>query len=176
MGAEQADRADVGVADDRCPAQVEHAAGEPVGVQGWLGGVFESASGQADESQAGIPGEDAFLKEAIGQLEVDIRSEVFQVKPAGDPGPPKPQPMRIGVGREPPTQDVPDHGRPAGPGITPRPHRGLVNHLIIGGQVEPFAPADMIDQRLLHWGQSPAGHLSDHTGTLISAARGGIAS
>ena len=147
----------LGVADDPCPAQVEHAAGEPVGVQGWLGGVFELASGQADGSQAGIPGEDAFLQEAICQLKVDIRGEVLQVKPAGDPGPPKPQPMRIGVGREPPTQDVADHGRPAGPGITPRPHRGLINRLIIGGQVEPFPAADVLDQRLLHRGQSPAG-------------------
>ena len=176
VGAEQADRAVVGVADDRCPAQDQHAAGEPGGVQGWLGGVFELASGQADEGQAGIPGEDAFLQEAIGQLEVDIRGEVFQVKPTGDPGPPKPQPMRIRVGREPPTQDVADHGRPAGPGITPRPHRGLINHLILGGQVEPFPAADVLDQRLLHRGQSPAGHLSDHTGTLISVARSGIAS
>ena len=54
--------------------RIEHAAGEPVGVQGWLGGVFELASGQADGSQAGIPGEDAFLQEAIFQLEVDIRA------------------------------------------------------------------------------------------------------
>ena len=108
--------------------------------------MLEPASVQADEGHAGVPGEDAFLQEAIGQLEVDIRGEVFQVKPARDPSPPKPQPMWIGVGREPPTQDVPDHGSPAGPGITPRPHRGLVNHLIADGQVEPFSPADVLDQ------------------------------
>ncbi len=81
----------------------------------------------------GILGEDAFLQEAIGQLEVDIRGEIFKVNPPRDPGSPKPQPMWIGVGREPPTQDVPDHSRPAGPGLTPRPHRSLVNHLMIGG-------------------------------------------
>jgi hypothetical protein len=34
--------------------------------------------------------------------------------------------MRIEVGHEPPAQDVADHGCPAGPGITPRPHRGLI--------------------------------------------------
>ena len=158
----------LGVADDSCPVQAEHAAGEPGGIQRWLGGVFELASGQADGSQAGIAGEDAFLQEAIAQLKVDIRGEVFQVKPAGDPGPPKPQPMRIRIGREPPTQDVADHARPAGPGITPRPHRGLINRLIIGGQVEPFPAADVLDQRLLHRGQSPPGHLSDHKGTLRS--------
>ena len=79
--------------------------------------MFELASGQDDSSQAGIPGEDAFLEEAIGQLKVDIRGEVFQVKPAGDPGPSKPQPMRVRVGREPPAQDVADHGRRACPGI-----------------------------------------------------------
>ena len=157
VGAEQADRAGLGVADDSCPVQVEHAAGEAVGIQGWLGGVFDLASGQADESQAGIPGKDAFLQEAICQLKVDIRGEVFQVKPAGDPGPSKPQPMRIRVGREPPAQDVADHSRPAGPGITPRPHRGLINRLIIGVQVEPFPAANMLDQRPLHRGQSPAG-------------------
>ena len=163
MGTGQADRADLGVADDPCSGQVKHAAGEPDGVQGWLGGVFELASSQADGSQAGTPGKKAFLKEAIFQLEVDFRREILQVKPAGDPGAPKPQPMRIGVGREPPTQDVADHGRPAGPGLTPRPHRGLVNHLIFGGQVEPFPPADVLDQRPLHRGQTPAAHLSDHT-------------
>ena len=107
----------VGVADDSCPAQEEHAAGEADGVQRWLDGVFELASVQGDGSQAGIPGEDAFLQEAICQLKVDIRGEVFQVKPTGDPGPPKPQPMRIRVGREPPAQDVTDHARPAGPGL-----------------------------------------------------------
>ena len=67
------------------------------------------------------------------QLEVDFRSEIRQVKTAGDPGPPKSQPMWIGIGREPPTQDFPDHGRSAGPSLTPRPHRGLVNSLIVGG-------------------------------------------
>ena len=100
--------------------------------------MFDLASGQAEESQAGIPGKNAFLKETVVQLKIDIRGEVFQVKPAGDPGTPEPQPMRVGVGHQPPTQDVADHGRPAGPGITPRPHRSLVNHLIIGGEVEPF--------------------------------------
>ena len=119
--------------------------------------MFDLASGQADASQAGIPGEDAFLQEAICQLKIDIRGEIFQIKPTGDPGPPKPQPMRIGVGREPSAQDVPDHGRPAGPRITPRPHRGLVNRLVIGGQVEPFPAADVLDQRLLHRGQPPQG-------------------
>jgi hypothetical protein len=59
--------------------------------------------------------------------------------------------MRIGVGREPPKQDVPEFCRPAGSGITPRPHLGLVNRLIVGGQVEQFAPADVINQRQFHW-------------------------
>ena len=36
--------------------------------------------------------------------------------------------------------------------LTPRPHRGLINRLIIGGQVEPFPAADVLDQRLLHRG------------------------
>ena len=98
VGAEQADRAGVGMADDPCPVQVEHAAGEPVGVQRWLDWVFDLASGQANGSQVGIPGEDAFLQEAIFQLKVDIRGEVFQIEPTGDPGAPKPQPMRIRVG------------------------------------------------------------------------------
>jgi hypothetical protein len=164
-----------GVADYRCPVQVQHAAGEPGGVHGFLGRVLEAASGQANEGHAGVPGENASLQEAIGQLEVDIRDQAFQVKPTRDPGSPKPQPMWIGVGRKPPTQDVPDHSSPAGPGTTPRPHRGLVNRLI-GGQVKPFALADMIDQRLLYWGQSPAGRLGDHTGTLINVAESGIVS
>jgi hypothetical protein len=34
----------------------------------------------------------------------------------------------------------------------------------------------VLDQRLLHRGRSPAGHLSDHKGTLTSAARSGVAS
>jgi hypothetical protein len=54
--------------------------------------------------------------------------------------------MRIGVSREPPAQDVTYHARPAGPRITPRPHRGLVDHLIVGGQVEPFPVANVLDQ------------------------------
>jgi hypothetical protein len=107
--------------------------------------VLEPTSGQTYERHASVPGEDAFLQEAIGQLEVDIRGEVSQVKTARDSGSPKPQPMWIGIGCEPPTQDVPDYNRPARPGITPRPHRGLVNRLIIAGQVEPFALADVID-------------------------------
>ena len=170
VGAEQADGAALTVADDRCPAQVQHTAGDPGGVHRWFSGVLEPASDQADEGHAGGPGGDAFLQEAIGQLEVDIRDQVFQVKPTRDPGSPKPQPMWIGVDREPPTQDVPDHYSPEGPGITPVPHRGFVNRLIIGGQVKLFAPADVIDQRLLRWGQSLEGRLSDHRGTLINAA------
>ena len=146
VGANQADRAGLGVADDRCPGQDKHAAGEPFGVQGWLGGVLKLASAQADESQAGIPGEEAFLEEAVFQLEADVRSKALQVKPTGDPGPPKPQPMWVRVGREPSTQDVPDHARPAGPGIAPRPHRGLVNLPIVGGQVEPIPPGDVLDE------------------------------
>jgi len=54
--------------------------------------------------------------------------------------------MRIRVGREPATQDVTDHGRPAGPGLPARPHRGHVNRLIIGGQVEPFPAANVLGQ------------------------------
>jgi len=54
--------------------------------------------------------------------------------------------MRIAVGRETPAQDVAYHARPAGPGITPRPHRGLIDHLIISTQVEPFPTANVLDQ------------------------------
>jgi hypothetical protein len=169
-GTAQAGRAPVGAADDSRPLQAKHAAGETLGVQGWLGGVFDLASGQGDGSQVGIPGENAFFQEAVAQFKVDIRGEVFQVKPAGDPGTPKPQPMRLRVGCEPPTQDVPDHSCPAGPRSAPRLHRGLANRLITGGQVEPFPSADMIDQRLLHRGQSLIGHLSDHTRTLDTQA------
>ena len=118
IGAEQADRTGVGMADDPGPAQVEHPAGEPLGVQGWLFGVFELASGQADRSQACIPGEHAFLKKASSQLKADLRREVRHISLA-DPSPPKPQSMRIRVGREPATQDVADHDCPAGPGFTP---------------------------------------------------------
>jgi len=50
------------------------------------------------------------------------------------------------VGRETPAQDVAYHARPAGPGITPRPHRGLIDHLIISTQVEPFPTANVLDQ------------------------------
>ena len=98
VAAGQVDRAGLGVADDRCLVQAERAAGEPFGVQGRLGGVFEVASGQVEVRQAGIPGEEAFLQITISQLKVDIRGEVCQVKPADDPGRPKLQPMRIGVG------------------------------------------------------------------------------
>jgi hypothetical protein len=81
--------------------------------------LFDPASNQTDRSQPGIAGEDSILKEAIGQLQVDICGEVFQIELAGDPRAPKSQPMWIGVGHDPSTQDVPDHGRPAGPDITP---------------------------------------------------------
>ena len=127
--------------------------------------MFDLASGQAEASQVGVLGENAFFQEAVVQFKADIRIEVFQVEPAGDPGPPKPQPMRVRVGQQPPTQDVADHPSAAGPGLTPRPHRGLVNRLITG-QIEQFPPADMIGQRLLHRGQLLIGPLSDHTRTL----------
>jgi hypothetical protein len=133
--------------------------------------MFESAPGQTDECQAGTPGKDAFIQEAIFQLKVDVRDEVLQIKPTSDPGPPKPQPMRIKDRSEPPSQDVADHARPAGPGIPPRPHRGLVNRLIAGCQVEPFPAANVLDQRLLRQGQCLVRHLSDRTGTLISVTR-----
>src|SRR5580704_5021925 len=74
--------------------------------------------------------------------------------------------MRIRVEREPPAQDVPDHNRPACPAITPRPHRGLVGRLTTSCQVKPFTQADMADQRLLHWGQLPVGHLQVPYGEL----------
>jgi hypothetical protein len=109
--------------------------------------MFDVAASQDDGGQMRILGEDAFLKEAIVQLEVDFRTEISQVKSATDPSPPKPKPTQVGVGRELTTQDVSDHSRPAGPGVAPRSHRGLVNHLIFGSQVEPFSPADMIDQQ-----------------------------
>jgi hypothetical protein len=83
--------------------------------------------------QAGMPDEDAVLKEAIFEHKVDIRGEVFQVKPTSNPGTPKQEPMRIRVRCEPSTQDVADHRRPAGPRIAPRSHRSLINRLIIGG-------------------------------------------
>ena len=128
--AEQADRAAVLgfiVADDRCPAQVQKVADETGGVQRWLSAVLDPTSANADGSHAGLPVSDAFLQEAIGQLKVDFRAEVLQIKPAGDLGPPKLQPTRVRVGREPSTQDVPDHGGPAGLGAHPttasRPRR-----------------------------------------------------
>jgi len=40
------DRAITGVADDLSPAHVERPAAEPIGVQGWRGGMFELASGR----------------------------------------------------------------------------------------------------------------------------------
>ena len=52
--------------------------------------MFYQASGQNEASQTGTPGEDTFLQEAIFQLEVDIGGEVLQIKPTGDPSPPKP--------------------------------------------------------------------------------------
>ena len=134
------------MADDSCPGQVERTAGETCGIQRWLGALSDAATSQTDPSQPGIAGEEAILKKAIVQLQVDIRAEAFQVELAGDPGAPKSQPMWIGVGREPSTQDVPDHGRPAGPVITPRSHRRLISHLTAGGQVEPFASVDVLDQ------------------------------
>ncbi len=132
MGAAQQDRTSLSVADDGCFDQDEHVAGEPVRIQGWLGWVLEVASIQADRSQVSIRGDDAFLKKAIAQFEVDFRTEIRQVEAAGDPGPPKPQPVWIGIGPESPTQEFPDHGRSAGPSLAPRPHRGLVNNLIVG--------------------------------------------
>jgi hypothetical protein len=75
--------------------------------------------------------------------------------------------MRIRVGRKSSTQDFADHGRPAGSGLALRPHRSLVNHFAIGAQVEPFSPADMLDQRLLYRVQCPPGHLGDHIRTLV---------
>jgi hypothetical protein len=71
--------------------------------------VFDLASGQAQAGQVGILGENAFFQEAVLQFKVDTRVEVFQVEPARDPGPPKPQPMRVGVGHQPPTQDVAEY-------------------------------------------------------------------
>jgi hypothetical protein len=64
--------------------------------------MFELASVQSDESQPGTLGEDTFLQEAVTQLEAHIGGEVCQIKSAGDPGPPKPQPVRIRVSRAPP--------------------------------------------------------------------------
>ena len=115
-----------------------------------LGAVIILLTAAMASAQAKDKPSQAFLKKAIGQLEVDIRGEVVQVNPAGDPGPSKLQPVWVGVGREPSAQDVPDHARPAGPGIAPRPHRGLVNLLIVGGQVEQFPAADVIDEGLFH--------------------------
>jgi hypothetical protein len=103
------------VADDSCPDQEEPVADEHPAVQGWLGGVLEQAADQDEAGQAGILGGDTLLEEAIRQLEADTRGEVFQIEPAGDLGSPKPQPMRIRVGHEPPAQDVTDDARPAGP-------------------------------------------------------------
>ena len=88
-GALQADRTRAGVAGDPCSAQVERAASEPVSGQRRLVGMLDLASSQADEAQPGTPGEYATLKEAIFQLKVDIRGDVFQVKPTDDPGTPK---------------------------------------------------------------------------------------
>jgi hypothetical protein len=51
--------------------------------------------------------ENALLQEAIFQFKVDIRNEVFQIKPTGDPGPTKPQSMRIRARREPPARSQP---------------------------------------------------------------------
>jgi hypothetical protein len=112
--------------------------------------MLDVASGQVDGTQVGTPGEDAFLEEAIVQLKTDTRGEITQIQSAGDPCPAKPQPTWVGVGHEPSTQDVPDDCRRAGPGVTPRSHRGLVNHLVISGQVERITAADTIDQLLLH--------------------------
>lgn len=113
----QADR--TSVAGDPCPAKVQHPAAEPVCRQRPLGRMLKLASAQGDEGQLSTPGNDAFLQEAIPQLKADIRDEVVQVKPAGDPCPPKPQPMWIGIRREPPPQDLPDHVGGDAAGLTP---------------------------------------------------------
>jgi hypothetical protein len=152
VGSEQLDRADVGVTDDSYPSQAQHTAAQRCAIERWLSRVFDLASGQPKARQPSIPGHNAFLQQAIRQLKPDIRSEVLQVKLANDPGPPKPHPVRINVRREPPTQDIANYARPAGPGLAPRQHRRLINRLIIGGQVEPFPAADMLDQQLLHRG------------------------
>jgi hypothetical protein len=176
VGSEQLDCAVVGVTDNSCPGQDEQAAAEPCAIPGWLSRVFDLAPAQREAGQAGIPGHDAFLHQAIFQLKPDIRDQVLQVKPTDNTGTPKPYPMRINVRREPPTQDVADHARPARPGHSPRPHRCLISRLTDGGQVEPFPAARILDQRLLHRGQSAAGHLSDHPRTLTSQARSESAS
>src|SRR5215470_13789526 len=138
--------------------------------------MFDLASAQPEAGQTGIPGVYAFLQQAIRQLKPDIRAEVLQVKPAGDPDSPQPHPVRINIRGEPPAQDVADDARPAAAGLPPRSHGCLINRLIIGGKVEPFPAPDMVDQRLLHGRQSVAGHLGDHTRTLTSDACSAIAS
>ena len=77
--------------------------------------------------------------------------------------------MWVGVGREPPAQDVRitvARRVRSHPTTASRPRQPP----LFGGQVEPFPAANILDQRLLHRGQPPAGHMSDPTGTLISVA------
>jgi hypothetical protein len=80
VGAGQADRSVLGVADDHCPGEVEPGGGgEPVGVQGCIGGVFEPGPEQIEKRDVGVTRNQAFLEEACEQLERDAAGEVFQV-------------------------------------------------------------------------------------------------
>ena len=102
LGTGQADRTGAGVASDPCPAQGEHPAAEPVGVQWPPAGMFELASVQSDESQPGTLGEDTFLQETVTQQETDIGGEVARSSRPVILAPPKPQPVPIRVSRAPP--------------------------------------------------------------------------
>jgi len=77
VGAAEHNCCDLRLADDGCIAQTEYAAGEPGGVQRWFGRVFELASSQDDGGQVGVSGDQAFLKEAILQLELDLSTEIL---------------------------------------------------------------------------------------------------
>jgi hypothetical protein len=145
VGAEQYDRAGLTVSRDHRLIEEQRGSGESVGVQCWLGGVLEPASGQDEKWQRRAACHQTLAEQAVVEFHANSGGQVLQVELVGDAGGPQPQPVWVRIWGEPSAQDVTEHGRSDDPGATPAPHGRLIDRLG-GGEVEQFPAGNVVDQ------------------------------
>ena len=111
--------------------------------------MLYTATPQPEDRQVSVAGGEALRKEALLELQVHLCGQALQVEPPRQAGTAYPHAMRIGIGGQPPAENVTNHSRPYGAFGTPRRHGRFVDRLP-HSQVEPLTSADMVKELMLH--------------------------
>ena len=111
--------------------------------------MLYTATLQPEDRQLSIAGSETLRKETLMELQVHPCGQARQVEPPRQASTAYPHAMRIGIGGQPPAENVTNHSGTYGAFGAPGRHGRFVDWLP-HSQVEPLTSADMVEELMLH--------------------------